>query len=143
MLRLATILALMIAGPAAGQSDGDVVWNTGRLPDGPGHAAEIAYEGRRLSYVCRPGDEGRLVIDGMGQTDDPIVVLVDGQRIAVPSDMTNGVHSIAADPGSQLLSALTGGRQVTLLAGPVTLSLPLEGSRRAIGRAMEACDLRP
>lgn len=44
MSRLATILALMIAGPAAGQSDGDVTWNTGRLPDGPGHAAEIAYE---------------------------------------------------------------------------------------------------
>lgn len=110
MSRLATILALMIAGPAAGQADGNVTWNTGRLPDGPGHAAEIAYEGRRLSYVCRPGDAGRLVIDGMGQTDDPIVVLVDGQRIAVPSDMTNGVHSIAADPGSQLLSALTGGR---------------------------------
>ncbi len=143
MSRLATIVALMIAGPAAGQSDTDAVWIAGRLPDGSGHAAEIAFEGRRLSYVCRPGDAGRMVIDGMGQTEDPIVVLVDGQRIAVPSDMANGVHSIAADPRSQLLSALTEGRQVTLLAGPVTLSLPLEGSRRAIGQAMEACDLRP
>lgn len=143
MSRLVTILALLIASPAAGQSGPEVAWIDGRLPDGPGHAAEIAYQGRRLSYVCRPGDAGRMVIDGMGDTGDPIVVLVDGQRIAVPSDMANGVHSIAADPGSQLLSAVTGGRQVTLLAGPVTLSLPLEGSRRAIGRAMEECGLLP
>ncbi|WP_405405636.1 hypothetical protein [Paracoccus sp. Ld10] len=140
MVRLATILALMIVGPSAGWSDGKATWTTGRLPDGPGHAAEITFGGRRLSFVCRPGNAGQVVIDGMGLSQEAVVVLVDGQRIVVQSETKNSVHSIDAAPRSQLLSALTEGRQVTILAGPLTLSLPLEGSRRAIEHALEACD---
>ena len=149
------ILALMLAsmlishgaqaqGPLHGgaplQGDG-LGWITTAQPGGTVFGAEISLEGRSLGYLCRASGPALVALEGLGGGASEMIFQVDGARVAAPFVTQDGVHYGPAEPGSALLEALMRGRQVTAVAGQITVSFPLEGSGAAIGQAMASCGL--
>ena len=123
-------------------TDGPSGWTVGALADGSAFSAGIRYQGRGLDYLCRAGGPALIGLSGM-RADGSVTILVDGQRLRMSFVAQDDVVYAQADPGSSLLAALMGGRQVTLSDGSATTSLPLTGSRAAIQQAMRNCGLLP
>lgn len=116
-------------------------WQVESLPDSGAYTARIRFQGRSLSYVCQPDGRGMIAVEGLGSGGGEMVFLVDGQRMSVPFQTLDGIHYGEAEPGSQMLRAMMEGRQATMIAGQITLTMPLIGSARAITEAMRGCDL--
>lgn len=123
-----------VPAPALAQPPGPI-W----LPDPERRVAEIRWQGRSLSYRCADGG-GEVAISGLGGGGSALRFAVDGQIIATPFQTRDGIHYADAAPGSPLIEALMAGQQAVIVAGQVTLSLPLAGSRRAIAEVMAGCD---
>ncbi|ODT60275.1 MULTISPECIES: hypothetical protein [Paracoccus] len=104
--------------------------------------AEIRWRGRSMAVRC-DAEGGSISVSGLGGGGSALSFAVDGQRLDVPFETRDGTHYAQVEPESALLEALMAGRQVTIVAGQVTLTLPLAGSRRAISEVMADCDPTP
>lgn len=123
-----------VPAPALAQPPGPV-W----LADPDRRAAEIRWQGRSLAYRC-DAEGAQIIIEGLGGGGSALSFVVDGQRLDAPFETRNGIHYAEAAVGSPLVEALMAGRQAVIVAGQVTLSLPLAGSRRAIAQVAAGCD---
>lgn len=116
-------------------------WTVTAQPGGGVYGAEISLDGRSLGYLCRPSGPALVALKGLGGGASELIFQVDGTGVEAPFVTQDGVHYGPAEPGSALLDALMRGRQVVAVAGQITVSFPLEGSRAAIGQAMARCGL--
>lgn len=130
--------------PAPAKSPKSGWRNTGKKSGG-GQMATITAGYSSLSYTCEAGKPALLSVDRLPGPGDKVVATVDGREYRQPFVTRDDVQITALPAGSPLLAALLAGNQAQFRnpVGRSVSTFSLNGSGKAIRKAMRRCGLRP